>query len=528
MKPILILDGPGCAALAATVLGSDYDVRPWSEPGTDLAGRQVQLWGLDPKTTLKLGADLAAAGAAVSILDQRRDPAHLDFGQVLAERQTGDAVMDFIRARLKPVAPPPRAPKPNGHAHAANGAAQAVTRGNQAGKPSTKGLGGAFGMWQSLGLDCDAHGMPFPNISNAAVLLSAHPQIKDRIWFDAFTGKIMQTVDGSDSPWTEAEDLRTCRWLQQALKIPKLGLQTAVNAIQSVAFDRTRNPLVEWLSGLAWDGVPRLDTWVADFLGAPQSAYTAALGRNWLVAMAARAFKPGCQADHMPVLEGKQGRGKSSALAILGGQWFKVAPQAFGSREFFETIQGAWLIEIPDMVGFGRREHSQIIAAITTRSDSYRPAYGRHTSDHPRSCVFAATSETDEYLQEPRGIRRYWPVRCGEINLEALAAARDQLFAEAVQAFKSGADWYEMPAQETEEQQRERVEIDPWMERIASFAALRDELVVCDIAEHALEMRLQDVTRSEQMRISNCLKSLGYSCKVEWKGGKPMRIYRRR
>lgn len=509
--PVLILEGAGASALASVIL-TDYTCLDWNDVPEDraaFAGRDVQLWALNDANALKLAGSLAKSCATISIVDMRADDRRRSFADVLDERQTGDAVVDFMRARLKPIQTQD-GPK--------RGASHDVEV-----QPKAQGLGAAYGVWQSLGLECNAQGHPFPTIANAYAILCAHEEIKDRIWFDEFTGKIMQTVKGVASAWTDAEDLRVCIWLQKALKIPKLGLQMATHAVQAVAFERSRNPLTEYLNSLVWDTVPRLNEWLSDHLGAPNSPYTQMLGRNWLISMVARAFKPGCQADHMPVLEGKMGRGKSSALAILGGPWYRAAPQAFGSRDFLEVIQGSWLVEIPDMVGFGKREHSQIISAITTRTDSYRAPYARHPADHPRGCIFAATSEEDDYLQDSRGIRRYWPVRCRDINLETLARARDQLFAEAVAAYRSGSAWHEMPI-DTSVEQMDRVDDDPWAARLEQYCIPTLRYTSGELLA-TVEVELKDQNDGHKRRIKKTMLKLGWSQKVEKIEGRTVRKY---
>jgi putative DNA primase/helicase len=227
----------------------------------------------------------------------------------------------------------------------------------------------------------------------------------------------------------------------------------------------------------------------------------------------------------MPVLEGLSGAGKSSALAILGGPWYKAAPQAFGSKEFLEAIQGAWLTEIPDMVGFGRREHTQIIAAITTRADPYRAAYGRVCEDHPRTTIFAATSETDSYLDDDRGKRRYWPLRCTEIRLDVLRSIRDQLFAEATAQFTAGSTWHEVPAEESEQEQLARRIADPWEDAISYYVKGRVEVEMSRLLTDGLALEYARQDRSAQMRAAKVLKTLGFDCKVVWDNGRSVRRY---
>lgn len=503
---------------AATLLLPHYvsvccDGPPTQTDFRELKGRQIDIWapgGAD-------GATWAAAIAGcvfdiaqrVRIINASDEPVGRDLPHYVAEGWDEGRVVQWAADHARVVEEPKTGRKHNGVAPIAQaGESVAVT-------------------WQSLALECNSGGVPHPTIGNAARVLAQHPMTAGKIWFDSFRNKIMQTHDGIAGPWRDVDDLRLLEWLQQSLKLSKIGLQVVQHAVELAAFNNARNSVVDWLESLAWDREPRLSNWLSDFLGAPNTEYAQAAGRNWLVSMVARAYKPGCQADHMPVLEGASGRGKSSALAVLGGEWYRAAPQAFGSKEFLEVIQGAWLVEIPDMVGFGRREHTQIISAITTRSDPYRVAYGRHAEDHPRVTIFVATSENDEYLKDSRGVRRYWPVRCADINLDALSSARAQLFAEATSAFKAGASWHEMPVDETAAEQAERQEIDMWLEPIQSFCIGRTIVTVSDLATECLKIERSKQCQSDAIRIAKCLRAIGFSCRVERISGVITRVYRR-
>lgn len=385
------------------------------------------------------------------------------------------------------------------------------------------------GAWSiaELRLQCNAGGVPHPTVANVSRLLQEHPFWAGTIWYDEFRGRIMYQQGAKPTAWTDADDLRATVWMQAVMGLNKVGLQIVVSAVQHVAAVQRRNSVQDYLNGLVWDGTERLREWCADFLGCPQSEYSAAVGKNWLVSMVARAFRPGCQADHMPVLEGKMGRGKSTALEILGGQWYASLGQAFGSHEFQQAIQGVWLAEIPDMAGFQRREHSAVIAAVTTRWDRYRASYGRRAEDHPRVTIFGATSESDDYLPESRGIRRYWPLRCHDINLDGLRDQRDQLFAEAMKSYVAGASWHAMPEDEAKTEQEARREEDPWLEAIEQYCRLEDRVTAKSVMEHGLGLKAAQSDRAAQMRVAKCLKSMGYVMAVEKVGLASLRIYRR-
>lgn len=526
---VLVVEGEKAADAAQAALGSEWVVITWAgganaarkSDWTPIKGRgssdaRVVIWPDADEPGRKAAAEVASIliglDAEVTIVPTDGRPDGFD---------AADADSAEIQAIVASAAPIQR-PERLGRANPAPPAGAVL-------EPSGRVLndGSAFVTWQSLGLECNGNGQPFATLGNAGLVLTKHPDLAGKIWLDTFRGRIYHCLQGKPEPWTDAQALRLTAWMNQTLRLPKVGLETVHHAVELTASNNARNSVTEWLESLVWDGIERLADWLSDCLGVVKTAFTAAVARNWLVSMVARAYQPGCQADHMPVLEGNSGAGKSSALAILGGEWYRAAPQAFGSKEFLEAIQGAWLVEIPDMVGFGRREHTQIISAITTRSDVYRASYGRTAQEHPRTAIFAATSETDEYLQDSRGKRRYWPLRCTEINRETLATARAQLFAEAVLAYRAGVSWHEVPVAEAQLEQSQREQEDPWMERIDFYARSRDFTTTFDVATHALEIPTGKQTRADAMRISKCLKDLGYSCRVEKEGSRSVRRYRR-
>jgi putative DNA primase/helicase len=217
----------------------------------------------------------------------------------------------------------------------------------------------------------------------------------------------------------------------------------------------------------------------------------------------------------MPVLEGKMGRGKSSFLSILGGEWYDSVTKAISDKEFLQDIQGLWLVEIPDMTGFGRREHSHILAAVTVRNDRYRASYGRTVENHPRTCVFAATSETDDYLQDIRGRRRFWPLRCTMIDLDALHAQREQVFAEAVHAYRDGEKWYEVP-ESADEEQLSRATPDLWTDKVLDHVSElpvengRRVVSLSHVLYYAIDMKLSQQDQIAKNRVVSILRADGW------------------
>jgi predicted P-loop ATPase len=376
----------------------------------------------------------------------------------------------------------------------------------------------AIGMWQHLGLAADTKEVPHPTLGNVSLILQRHEAFADKFWLDTFRGRIYHSLRGEPEELQDA-DLRTITvFIQQQLQLPKFTSGLVFEGLQHAAEQRACNPLTDWLDSLQWDGINRLETWLSDTLGAEQTVYTQAVARNWIIAMVARAYKPGCKADHMPVLEGLQGLRKSTFLEVLGGEWYEAITTEIGSKAFLEDIQGVWLAEIPDMSGFaGRREHGQVIAAITVQRDRYRNSYGRVSQAHERGCIFVATSENDNYLTDLRGHRRFWPIRCTAIDIDSLKAQRAQIFAEGVAQFKKGATWYDMPAEAAAEQ-LQRAEDDEWTRPVLDYAYAAEQraaggkaiLYVSDVLTDVLQIDLKDQSQHERVRIARILQSRGW------------------
>lgn len=201
------------------------------------------------------------------------------------------------------------------------------------------------------------------------------------------------------------------------------------------------DPLRDHLNALpAWDGVQRLDSWLCRYLGVAESPYAREAGATWLVAAMARAFEPGTKFDHMLVLVGEQGRGKSSALRILAGEFFTDANflGAQDAREVLEATEGAWIVECAELAGMRRKDVETLKHEITKEEDRGRPAYARTVVSVKRRFVLAGTTNSGRFLHDETGNRRFWPVEVSGIDLSALRADRDQLLAEALARYRSG------------------------------------------------------------------------------------------
>ena len=300
----------------------------------------------------------------------------------------------------------------------------------------------------------------------------------------------------------------------QHLGLPRIGKDTIFQAIDLRADECAFHPVRDYLDGLKWDGRRRVDEWISRYLGAAPTLYGDAIGEMFLTAMVKRIFEPGCQADYMLVLEGSQGSGKSSACRVLGGAYFSDSlPSVRLDKEASNHLRGKWVLEIAELSAIKGAEEAALKAFLSRTSERYRPAYGRREVVEPRQCLFIGTTNESTYLHDETGGRRFWPVTTGSIDLDALAADRDQLFAEAVVLYRAGMrTWpdaefertYIKPAQEA------RFDADPWEEPIAEFLADKSSVTIKEVGHTALEIAKDQLDTKENRRITSIMTRLGW------------------
>lgn len=321
-------------------------------------------------------------------------------------------------------------------------------------------------------LRLDLSGTPERNEANVIIALSSDPVFAGTIAFDEFRQEVvvLQPVPWDDQdigyprPWEDSDDIRLAEWLQhREVNVAPLVVGRSVTA---VAREHRIHPVRAYLDLLHWDGMPRIETWASRYLGAEPTDLIHAMGSLWLISAIARVYRPGVKADHMLILEGEQGARKSTALKILAGEdWFTDELPDLGSKDAAIHMQGVWIVEIAELDAIGRAEVSRIKAFLTRTTDRFRPPYGRHTVEIKRQCVFAGTVNPDTYLRDETGNRRFWPIRCGAIDINALARDRDQIWAEAVARFKDGAIWWiedKELLKSASEEQGKRYQSDAW------------------------------------------------------------------
>jgi predicted P-loop ATPase len=315
--------------------------------------------------------------------------------------------------------------------------------------------------------------------------------------------------------WTDEDDVHTAAWLmQQGIVVPK---EIAGQAAQTIAHDYGFHPIREYFNGSTWDGINRIDHWLRIRLGADESAYTQAVGAKFLIGAVARVLAPGCKNDCCLVLEGPQGLYKSTALKVLATPWFTDEVADLGSKDSSMQVHGVLIVEIAELDAMSKSDVSKIKSFMSRAVDRYRPPYGKHLVEAPRESVFAGTVNPGiKYLKDETGGRRFWPVKCGNIDIDGLKQDRDQLWAEAVVRYNDGASWW-LDSSElnraAEQEQAERYDSDPWQERIKAYIENLESVSVAEILELCILKSAKDWAPTDKNRVGRCLRVFGWEDK---------------
>jgi len=339
-------------------------------------------------------------------------------------------------------------------------------------------------------------------LSNLVLILRNDQNLKG-IAYNAHRGFIVllepmpwrKPEDDKGPNWNDSDDSNLLVYLEKVYKIyspPKLNA-----ALDAVSHERSFHPIREYLAGLPeWDGIPRLEELLIDYLGAEDTPYVRAVTRKLLAAAVARVMEPGCKFDYMLVLVGKQGIGKSTLFTRLAGNWFNdsLNMNDMKDKTAAEKLQGYWILEIGELAGFKKTEVESVKSFLSRQRDIYRPSYGRHTVEQPRQCVLVGSTNNDTgFLRDSTGNRRFWPVTVTGVNrirapwdLDGYTA--NQIWAEAAEAYRAGEGLYldGVVAEEAYEQQKLAMESD---ERLGFIKDYLELLLPSDWEERSLSER---------------------------------------
>lgn len=286
-----------------------------------------------------------------------------------------------------------------------------------------------------------------PSLKNTVLIL------ENAIGKDICKRNLFSMTDhfGTSTPWgankgealTDEDFISAKLWLAHTWKIePNVNL--VLEAMTNIATRNAYHPVREFLTSTCWDGVPRINTWLKDYLGAEGvEPYLSNVSRKFLVACVARVFDPGVKFDYMLILEGKQGIGKSTMGAIMAtNKWFLDSLPDLHDKDAALNLRGNWFVEMGELASLKRADVETVKSFITRQIDKVRPPYGKKYIECARQCVFFGSTNADDYLKDKTGNRRFWPVKVHDVDFESLKRDRSQLWAEALFIYDLGEILY--------------------------------------------------------------------------------------
>lgn len=371
--------------------------------------------------------------------------------------------------------------------------------------------------------------------ANAHLILTHDPAWKGVLRFN----EVSKQIDTFGGPLAAVAvsslDVETANWLQRSKY--KLFLKTVSVGEQLLAVARRQSydPLADRLRASVWDGVPRLEHFFEVYFGAVGNPeHLRRIGPRWMISAAARALQPGCKVDTVLILEGAQGKFKSTALDLLFSPYFSDTKIDVNNKDSRMMAAMRWCCEMGELASFRKADNETLKSFFSTREDFFRPPYGRVLEAFPRRCVFVGSTNSDEYLSDPTGHRRFWPVRVGSVDLDRLRADRDQLWAEAVARFNAREPWWldadEAQVAEIEAQERAQPRagtdlILEWFLRLAP-ANRPLEIGAHDVAREALGFLTSQITDARRQEIGHSMRELKFVKFRARRGGVLVWLYR--
>lgn len=398
----------------------------------------------------------------------------------------------------------------------------------------------AHGKWQADGLvwiPCNKQGQRYKTHMDLRKIVREDPQFAGRLR----TNDLGQVMEYDGQRLTDARVLCIRTEICERYDYRDLDASRVLEVLTEECEANHYSPVVDYLDSVEWDGIPRLDYLAPAVLGC-SSEVGAVMVRKWLIAAVARAYSPGCVAEDALILySATQGIGKSSFFRIMGGPWFRDTPIDLANKDAFDQIGQAWIYEWSELESMFRASDIKAVKAfLSSREDSYRRAYGRLTEVRPRRVVFGGSANQRDLLNDRSGSRRFFVLECMGavphpdkpsmlvIDLASLVECRDQIWAEARVAYRSGEDW-RLTGKWAQLQQEEAVQFQPdapvYENAKSKAEAWPDAVITFSEACTRLNVSAESLTPVQCREIGQALSDAGYMKKRKLIDGKNKHVY---
>jgi len=369
-----------------------------------------------------------------------------------------------------------------------------------------------------------------PSLYNSAVIIKN--RFKNLLGFNSFRNRIEKRLipddwGNSDEQFADEDLLKIAATVQ--CEYANIPIQTIGDGVRHVAFQSKFNPAQERLKELAarWDGENRLSDWLQKYMSAEATTenqkYLDELGTRWMIGVAARVLKPGCKRDDVLVLQGQQGYLKSTAAQVIAdtvqADAFSDSLGDLGNKDAVLGLRGLVVAELAELSAFGKADLESIKAFVTKRVDRVREPYARLESNYERTVSFIGTTNVENFLFDPTGNRRWWPVKVmQQIDIQKLKEVMPQLLGEAAQRFLAGEQWHVsdgVALQQAETVRDNHFDSDVWTESVAGVikTILRPSQSWVSIGEvmRRMELPISQQNKATKNRVAGILRQMNYT-----------------
>jgi hypothetical protein len=393
------------------------------------------------------------------------------------------------------------------------------------------------------------NGTIISTVHNVMLAAAREDVLGCHVAYDHFKGQLVvaePVADLGTAQWRAMDDtdFTSMRATLERRGFESVGRELIRDVVHLVAKERSIDTAVEWLTRRVpeWDGVPRINGFWHTYFNAPRNDYTEAVSRYTWTALAGRVLQPGCKVDMVPVLIAGEGTGKTSGVAAIVPSEEFFAQLRFDAKpdDLARAMRGTLLGELAELRGLHTKEREAILDWITRTHEKWTPKFKEFEVTFPRRLLMIGTTNETEFLDDTGAEDRRWlPLKVGMTDMAALERDREQLWAEAREAFKlSGVGWQDAYRLARDVRKDHRLQ-DPWAERVQAWLSVADEMdaskgaviralqpvTSAELFENALNMRTAACSRLDQVRLGRVMRSLGYERKNARVGGVVAKAY---
>lgn len=258
-------------------------------------------------------------------------------------------------------------------------------------------------------------------VHNFEIVMDKDDRFAGKIRFNEFAqqlylcGNVPWEKEDNCRAWSSHDDSALFSLIQADYGLK--SRQDFADALKNVSMRNKFHPVRELLDSLTWDGKEHIRSLLPEYLGAEDSDYTYQVMRLWMLGAVSRVYKPGSKFDYTIILQGSQGIGKSTFLKLmaLDDSWFNDSLDSLDSDKAVQSLTGSWIIELAELKSLARTAGGveSVKRFLTATQDKYRIPYERRADTFYRQCVFAGTTNKDDFLQDETGNRRFLIIHTG-------------------------------------------------------------------------------------------------------------------